>query len=86
MFRVANVYFPTHSQVKMFSFLPFASFGEMLGEQSSESKEEGKFNFRNPKFLFYDYMPFRESSVRVWLCWEDEKELAHSWVIGSLPL
>lgn len=42
MFRVANVYFPTQ---------PTAS-GNV---SSSWGKRKGKFNFRNPKLLFYDY-------------------------------
>lgn len=68
MFRVANVYFP-FSLAPAFSFCVRRLTGKWkwlrkLGVKAAEGKK-GKFNFRIPKFLFYDYSEFVDVAVSV---------------------
>lgn len=54
-------------------------FTETSGGKAAEGKK-GKFNFRNPKFVFYDYTKFVVGGVSVCATVEGsvKKELAHS--------
>lgn len=72
-----------------FSFRPFLDaeasgnvYGNFWGEKRQAEGKKGKFNFRNPKFLFYDYTEFVVGGVSVCAGASVEgsvkKELAHS--------